>query len=113
MAREVILGIHSLVILFIALGFPYGLLTNKPNFRKLHVSILGFVIFLMIFKIPCPLTILEKQFMDVSYEGTFIGYWMKQFIYIRWMPNVGVYLINLSFAILVFSSFFWYPIKKK
>jgi hypothetical protein len=36
MLREVFLGIHTLVILFIALGFPYGLLTNKPNFRKFH-----------------------------------------------------------------------------
>ena len=109
--RNVILSGHFLVILFIVLGFPYGLITNKYYFRFFHSGILAMVIFLMIFRIPCPLTNLEKFFMDASYESTFIGYWLDKLVYVGWMSSTGVFIMNLSFALLVFSSFYWRPLK--
>jgi len=108
--RDVILGIHFLVILFLIVGFPYGLITNKRFFRLFHGGVLGVVILLMILQIPCPLTVLEKTFMDNSYRGTFIGYWLDKLVYVGWMPSIGVFIMNLSFAVLVFSSFYWRPL---
>ncbi|MFQ5672149.1 MAG: DUF2784 family protein [Nitrospinales bacterium] len=108
--RDVILGIHFLVILFLVAGFPYGLITNKRGFRLFHGGVLGVVISLMILRIPCPITVLEKAFMDDSYRGTFIGHWLDKVVYVGWMPPTGVFIMDLSFAVLVFSSFYWRPL---
>jgi len=109
--RDVVLGIHFLIILFLVVGFPYGLMTNKRVFRLFHGGVLAVVISLMILQIPCPITVLEKAVMDDSYRGTFIGHWLDQVVYVGWMPPRGVFIMDLSFAVLVFSSFYWRPLR--
>jgi len=106
-----ILSAHLIVILFMIIGFPVGLIANNRRFRIFHAGALAFVTLLMIFQIPCPLTVLEEFYAEKSYEGSFIASWLNRIVYMRWFDAQSVFVIDVFFALLVFSSFFWRPIK--
>lgn len=105
--------LHLTVILFVVIGFPVALITNHRRFRLLHVGVLVFITSLMILQIPCPLTVLEEAATGESYEGSFIATWLNRIIYMEGFTPRAVFIGDMIFAALVFSSFWWRPLKRK
>ena len=110
---ELVLALHLAIILFFILGFPVGLAINHRMFRIVHAAGLAAVTGLMASGIPCPLTVWEEILSGGSYEGSFIAAWLKKIIYLEWFKPVHVLIADLIFAALVFSSFFWWPLKPR
>ncbi len=104
--------LHFTVILFVVIGFPVALMTNHRRFRLIHAGVLTFITLLMILQIPCPLTILEEASTRESYEGSFLATWLNRIIYMEWFTPQSVFIVDMIFAALVFSSFWWQPLKK-
>jgi len=107
-----ILSFHLLIILFFIVGFPAGLILNHRRFRYFHSAALAGVTLLMAFGIPCPVTLWEESMGDVSYEGSFIAYWLKRIVYLEWFDPGDVLILDICFALLVFTSFIWHPVNK-
>ena len=105
--------LHFAVILFVVIGFPVALITNHRTFRLIHAGVLAFITLLMILQIPCPLTVLEEASAGGSYEGSFLATWLNRIIYVEWFTPRSVFIIDMIFAALVFSSFWWWPLKRK
>jgi len=108
-----ILVLHLLVIIFFIVGFPIGLKLNHRGFRYFHGAALALVTLLMTLGIPCPLTVWEETLTGSSYEGSFIAFWLHRIIYLEAFEPAHVLILDVCFALLVFSSFIWYPVKKK
>ena len=108
-----LLLLHFAVILFVVIGFAVALITNHRWFRLIHAGVLAFITLLMILRIPCPLTVLEEGSTGESYEGSFLATWLNRIIYVEWFTPQTVFIIDMIFAALVFSSFWWRPLKKK
>ncbi|MEE9499435.1 MAG: DUF2784 domain-containing protein [Nitrospinaceae bacterium] len=104
--------LHFTVILFVVIGFPVALMTNHRRFRLIHAGVLAFITLLMILQIPCPLTILEEASTGESYEGSFLATWLNRITYMEWFTPQSVFIVDMIFAALVFSSFWWQPLKK-
>ena len=105
--------LHFAVILFVVIGFPVALITNHRRFRLIHAGVLAFITLLMILRIPCPLTVLEETSTGGSYDGSFLATWLNRIIYMQWFTPQLIFIIDMIFAALVFSSFLWRPLKKK
>ncbi len=105
--------LHIAVILFVVIGFPVALITNHRRFRLIHAGVLAFITLLMILRIPCPLTVLEETSTGESYEGSFLATWLNRIIYMEWFTPRTVFIVDMIFAALVFSSFWWRPLKRK
>jgi hypothetical protein len=97
----------------VVIGFPVALITNHRLFRLIHAGVLAFITSLMILRIPCPITVLEEASTGESYEGSFLATWLNRIIYVEWFTPRTVFIIDMIFAVLVFSSFLWWPLKKK
>ena len=70
---ELILISHFLTILFVLAGFTVGLKYSLRRFCIFHVYVLIFISTLIVFGIPCPLTILEESLRGGAvYQGSFI-----------------------------------------
>jgi len=108
-----LLLLHFAVILFVVIGFPVALITNHGRFRLIHAGVLGFITLLMILRISCPLTVLEEVSSDGSYQGSFLATWLNRIIYVEWFTPQTVFIVDMIFAALVFSSFWWWPLKRK
>ncbi len=107
-----ILFFHLAIILFFIVGFPAGLIFNHRGFRIFHSVALMGVTLLMVVGIPCPVTLWEESMGDVSYEGSFIAYWLKRVVYLEWFDPGDVLILDIGFALLVFTSFIWHPLSK-
>ncbi len=105
--------LHAAVLLFVVVGFPVALITNHRAFRLIHAGVLAFITLLMILQIPCPLTVLEEASTGESYEGSFLATWLNRIIYMEWFTPRAVFIADMVFAALVFSSFGWRPLKRK
>lgn len=108
-----LLIVHCAVILFVVIGFPVALITNHHRFRLIHAGVLVFITLLMILQIPCPLTVLEETSTGESYEGSFLATWLNRIIYVEWFTPQSVFIVDMIFAALVFSSFWWWPLNRK
>jgi hypothetical protein len=95
------------------IGFPVALITNHRWFRLTHAGVLAFITLLMILRIPCPLTVLEESSAGESYQGSFLATWLNRLIYVDWFTPQSIFIIDMIFAALVFSSFWWWPLKRK
>ena len=104
---------HFAVILFVVIGFAVALITNHRWFRLIHAGVLTFITLLMILRIPCPLTVLEEASTGESYGGSFLATWLNRIIYVEWFTPQTVFIVDMIFAALVFSSFWWRPLKRK
>ena len=104
--------VHFAVILFVVIGFPVGLVTNHRRFRLIHAGLLAFITLLMVLQIPCPITVLEEASTGESYQGSFLAVWLNRIIYMEWFTPRSVFIADMIFAALVFSSFWWRPLKK-
>lgn len=113
MLAKIVLLTHLLFILYIVIGFPVGLVINHRWFRWVHAGLLGGVTLLMIAGLPCPLTVVEEMLSAESYEGSFLATWLNRIIYLEGINPQTVFYIDLVFAALVFSSFWWRPLKKR
>ena len=109
---ELILALHFAIILYVIFGFPVVLKLNRPGHRYIHAATLAIIALLMILKVPCPITFLEEILRGESYEGGFIATWLNRIIYVEGFDPIYVFIATLIFAGLVFSSFFWHPVKK-
>ena len=105
--------LHCAVILFVVIGFPVALITNHRRFRLFHAGALAFITLLMILQIPCPLTVLEEASTGESYEGSFLAIWLNRIVYMEWFTPRTVFIVDMIFASLVFSSFWWWPLNRK
>ena len=105
--------LHFAVILFMMIGFPVGLITNHRWFRLIHAGVLAFITLLMVLRIPCPLTVLEESSAGGSYQGSFLATWLNRLIYVGWFTPQSIFIIDMTFAVLVFSSFGWWPLSRK
>jgi len=110
---EFLLMLHLLFILYMVIGFPIGLITNHTLFRWVHAGCLAGVTLLMVLGLPCPLTALEEIYSGNTYEGSFLATWLNRIIYLEWFDPGKVFIMDLVFAGLVFSSFLWRPLSKK
>jgi len=108
-----LLILHFAVILFMVIGFPVALITNHRLFRLIHSGVLAFITLLMVLRIPCPLTALEESSSGGSYQGSFLATWLNRIIYVEWFTPQSIFIIDMVFAVLVFSSYWWWPLKKK
>ena len=109
---EIVLTIHFMVVIFLIAAFPIGLYRNNPTFRYIHAGFLGGIVLLMLFKIPCPLTVLEESLGQHYYEGSFLATWINKILYLEWFNPSHVLIANVLFATVVLSSFWWRPVKK-
>lgn len=107
---EFILILHFLFILYMVAGFPAGLILNHRGFRLVHAGALAFVSALMLLGYPCPLTYLEEHFSARDYGGSFLATWLNRIIYMEWFEPKSVFIGDMVFAALVFSSFLWRPL---
>ncbi len=111
---ELVLFIHFLVILFLIIGFPIVLKYNSLLWRIIHAGTLAFVSLLMVFGLPCPLTVLEEGLRGSQvYGGSFIASWLNRIIYLEGFDASFVPYMAVGFSVLVGSSFFWRPLKPK
>jgi Protein of Unknown function (DUF2784) len=108
-----ILILHFAVILFMVIGFPVALITNHRWFRLTHAGVLAFISLLMVLRIPCPLTVLEEASAGESYQGSFLATWLNRLIYVEWFTPQSIFIIDMIFAALVFSSFLWWPLSRE
>jgi hypothetical protein len=109
---ELVLSVHFIIILFVIVGFPVGLIIDSRLFRIIHVTTLAGIALLMVFGIPCPLTILEENLRQAPvYEGSFIGSWLNRIIYLEDFDASFVPYLAVGFLVLTISSFFWKPLK--
>jgi len=107
---EIVQAAHLAVILFLVIGFAVGLATNHTWLRLIHAGVLAGVTVLMMLGIPCPLTLVEENLSGTSYEGSFLAVWLNRIIYLTWFDPKSVFMMDLAFALLVFSSFYWRPL---
>jgi hypothetical protein len=108
---ELILFIHFIIVLYLVVGFPIGLYFNHRLFRIVHASALAGVSLLMVLGVPCPLTIWEEMLRQGPvYEGSFIASWLNRIIYLEGVNPAHVVWLDIAFAVLVISSFFWRPL---
>lgn len=108
---ELVLGFHFVIVLYLVLGFPIALYFNHRLFRIVHTSWLAAVSLLMILGVPCPLTIWEETLRQSSvHEGSFLASWMNRIIYLEGVAPSHVVFMDIAFAVLVASSFFWRPL---
>lgn len=110
---ELVLTLHFVIILYVIFGFPVVLKRNRPVARYFHAATLAIIALLMILKVPCPITILEETLRGESYQGGFITTWLNRIIYVEGFDPIYVFIATLIFAGLVFSSFFWHPVKHR
>ena len=79
-----VLGIHSLWIVFIALGW-IGVY-YRPGIAYIHISGLAFALILNLMGWYCPLTYLENYLynlgnIQMGYSGSFLLNYLERFIY--------------------------------
>ena len=108
---EIVQAAHLAVILFLVVGFVIGLATNHTGFRLIHAGVLAGITLLMLLGIPCPLTLVEENLSGASYQGSFLAVWLNRIIYLTWFDPQSVFWMDMAFAVLVFSSFLWRPLK--
>jgi len=109
---EIVQAAHLAVILFLVVGFAIGLGTNHTRLRLIHAGVLAGITLLLLLGIPCPLTLVEENLSGTSYEGSFLAVWLNRIIYLTWFDPKSVFMMDLAFALLVFSSFYWRPLNR-
>ncbi len=104
---DVVLIIHVSFVAFVILGLLTILIggacgwrwIRNPWFRTLHLGGIGVVVVQAWLGVICPLTTLEmylrRRAGDVTYDGTFIAYWLRKFLYYEAPPWVFIVCYTL------------------
>lgn len=118
LVADLLLVLHVLFIAFVVMGLTLviaGKLSGwqwvrNPYFRYVHLGAISFVVLQSWLGLPCPLTVWESSYRqaagDVSYEGSFIAYWLSALIYYQ-APGWVFSLTYSLFGGLVLVSLFW------
>lgn len=104
---DTVVLIHFLWIVFLLTGALFG--RKNRYIRLFHISGLIFALFIQSFDLYCPLTHLEtwlrtKHNPSMSYEGSFIIYYLERVIYVE-IPHWVV--LMLTVLIFVFNIFIY------
>lgn len=117
-AADTILVVHFLFVAFVVGGlllvfighwrgwrWIYGL-----RFRLLHLVAIGYVVLQSWLGAICPLTLWEMQLRglagDMTYEGSFIAYWLHRLLFYE-APAMVFVLVYSAFGTLVVASWYW------
>ena len=115
---DLILIAHSLLVLFIVLGLVAIIIGKLVQwawvynlwFRVAHLAAISVVMLQSWLGVLCPLTTWEMALRSkantVTYEGSFISYWLKKMIYFD-APSWVFILSYTLFAIAVITAWFW------
>ena len=118
LAADTLLVLHASFVLFVILGLVLVIIgklaswgwVRNPWFRSIHLAAIGVVVLQAWLGIICPLTTWEMSFRrlagDVTYEGTFISYWIGRLLYYQ-APMWVFVVAYTAFAGLVVLSWFW------
>ena len=120
---DLILLLHVLFVVFVVVallliivgGFRQWLWIRTRWFRTAHLVGILVVVAQSWAGLLCPLTTLENWFRsqagEVSYDGSFIQYWLEHFLYYDapWWVFVVVYT---SFGLLVIITWMVFPPRK-
>lgn len=102
--------LHFCFVLFVIFG---GLLVLRRRWVLwLHLPALGWAIFVEFFRLTCPLTFIEKFFIETggadAYSGDFIEHYVSLILYATIPPQVmwvsGILLI--AFNLVIYSYIF-------
>lgn len=112
---DVVLVVHVGFVVFVVFGLLLILLggllgwawVRFPLFRLLHLLAIGQVVGQAWLGIICPLTTLEMWLRemagDVTYQGTFIAYWLQKILFYQAPPWVFTLCYTLFGSLVVAS----------
>ena len=121
---DLVVFIHALFVLFVVAGQALILIgwfvrwrwTRNLVFRVAHLAAIGFVVVEAWFGIVCPLTTLGNELSILAgqdgNEMSFIGYWLDRMLFYT-APEWVFTLVYTLFALLVVTTFVFYPPKRK
>ena len=96
---DIVLVIHSCVVIFMISGFVlipigykfhWGWIANT-QLRIFHTGMMMFITLATLLGITCPLTSIENSLRGIYQSKSFIEYWIKQIIY--WDVPVHFFII--------------------
>lgn len=100
MLADLIVAIHVVYVGFVVLAVPVIALgallgwewVRNSWFRNLHVTMIGIVVVEALLGFTCPLTTWESNLRSESgqaaYEGSFIGHWLHELLFVEFDPAV-------------------------
>lgn len=101
--------VHFLFILFVVLGGLFVL--RRPKLAWIHLPVFLWGAGILIFSVPCPLTPLEKLFLEQAhypaYEGSFIEHYLLSVIYPGGLTRT-VQLILALVVLMINGPIYWY-----
>ena len=118
---DTVLILHFLFVLFNVIGILLIWIGKYMNwqwihyfwFRVIHFASILFVIFLSLWDISCPLTVLEKNLRLFGGEGfynqSFIQFWIHKILFYN-APEEIFIIIYIIFSMLVAGTFIFVPI---
>ena len=105
---DLVLVIHSCVVLFVVLGSL--LLLRWPSVIRLHLPAVVWGIVVQFFFYPCPLTLLENWFRQLGgqavYTGGFVSHYISTVLYAHVSRPFQAFLGLLLIALNVFAYSF-------
>ena len=107
-AAFVLFVIAGLLLVFVGRALSWAWVRN-PWFRMLHLAAIGIVVLQAWLGVICPLTTWEMHFRalagDVTYDGSFVSYWVSRFLY--YQAPAWVFVVSYTiFGALVLGSWF-------
>lgn len=123
-AADVILVLHTAVVVFVVGGFVLIMLGNLRHwswvndlwFRCVHLGAILFVLISTLFGYACPLTTFEswlrRQAGGAGYESGFIEYWLQQLIFYD-APAWIFVLAYTTFGLAVLATWWLFPPRKR
>ncbi|MCA9164769.1 MAG: DUF2784 domain-containing protein [Pirellulaceae bacterium] len=117
---DAVVTLHIAYVLFVILGLLVVLIgrllhwtwIRNPWFRFVHLAMIGIVVVESWLKITCPLTTLEDwlrlQAGETVTDGSFIGRWMHDLLFLEAEPWVFTMAYTL-FGAAVLLTLFWAP----
>lgn len=115
---DAVLALHFGIVVFVVLGLPLILAGGALHwrwvrnfwFRILHLAAIAYVASQTWFGIDCPLTTLEVALRaragELSYEGSFIEYWLSRILFYR-APPWAFIVTYTAFALAVAYAWVW------
>ena len=109
----VLFVIIGLVLILVGGGLGWSWVRN-PWFRAFHLGSIGLVVIQAWLGIICPLTILEMHLRekagDVTYEGSFVAYWLHKLLFYQAPPWVFIVCYTV-FGFAVAAS--WWKVRPR
>jgi hypothetical protein len=120
MLADLIVVAHAAYFSFVVLGLVAILAgiafrwkwVRNPWFRWIHLGTIGIVVAEALARVPCPLTVWERQLRQgagqVTYAGDFIAYWTHRLLFFDLAPWVFT-VAHSAFGLAVLAAFIIAP----